>query len=178
MRDPVDNRTAELLDVEPKRRPGRPRKPGAMTNAERQAAYRARLKADGISTYARPGVPDLVHTKVQFADAELVAMHRANGEELQEAYAELDSTKAELAEAHETINELNDELIALRRWRQNAIDSGAVIASLRGELEAARSGLADKSVTGKKVTKNIPESEWPFPGERSAVEQQRASDIR
>lgn len=122
-----------------------------MTNAERQAKYRARLKADGISTYAAPGVPDL--------------MHQGDADELAE---ELAAVRAELAEAHETIDELNDELIALRRWRQNAIDSGTVIASLRGELEAARSGLAN-SVTTKPVTElgspasRYAESEWPFP---------------
>ncbi|WP_148709480.1 hypothetical protein [Cupriavidus taiwanensis] len=41
MKDANDNKTAELVDP-PKRGRGRPRKEGAMTGAERQAAYRAR----------------------------------------------------------------------------------------------------------------------------------------
>lgn len=148
MRDPVDNRTAELLDVEPKRRPGRPRKPGAMTNAERQAAYRARLKADGISTYARPGVPDLVH-------------RHADADELEELRAELDSTKAELDEAHETIDELSDQARELRHeleeaqasaqssWRR-AYDAETRLAKLEkayAALEKAAMKPAPVSVT-------------------------------
>lgn len=43
MRDVTDNRTGEL-DVEVKRGRGRPRKEGAMTNAQRQAAFRARQR--------------------------------------------------------------------------------------------------------------------------------------
>jgi hypothetical protein len=42
MRDPADNKTGDLVPVERGR--GRPRKPGALTNAQRQAAYRARQR--------------------------------------------------------------------------------------------------------------------------------------
>ncbi|NUO87658.1 MAG: hypothetical protein HOQ37_16315 [Cupriavidus sp.] len=148
MRDAADNVTGELLPVEAKRRPGRPRKPGAMTNAERQAKYRARLKADGISTYAAPGVPDL--------------MHQGDADELAE---ELAAVRAELAEAHETIDELNDELIALRRW----LNASAT------DLDAERKRRAN-FVTPKPVTKKVArreavtapaaayaDSDWPFP---------------
>ncbi len=45
MRDVTDNVTGELPGVEHKRGRGRPRKAHAMTNAERQAAFRARRKA-------------------------------------------------------------------------------------------------------------------------------------
>ncbi|WP_303679340.1 hypothetical protein [Ralstonia mannitolilytica] len=45
MRDVTDNVTGELAGVEQKRGRGRPRKAHAMTNAERQAAFRARRKA-------------------------------------------------------------------------------------------------------------------------------------
>ncbi|MFJ1251919.1 hypothetical protein [Cupriavidus sp. CuC1] len=161
MRDAADNVTAELLELEVKRRPGRPRKAGAMTNAERQAAYRARLKADGISTYARPGVPDLVH-------------RHADADELEELRAELESAKAELAEAHETIDELNDELIELRKA---AKEDQALIKRLQrglsGSIQACNEMQREleakpNSVTPRVVTKNIPESEWPFPGEPSA----------
>lgn len=47
VKQPEDRFTAELpgLDVEPaKRRPGRPRKPDALTPAERARAYRARMR--------------------------------------------------------------------------------------------------------------------------------------
>ena len=50
MRDVTDNVTGELPGVEQKRGRGRPRKPHAMSNAERQAAFRARRKKEqGVS---------------------------------------------------------------------------------------------------------------------------------
>ncbi|WP_223270523.1 DNA-binding protein [Ralstonia pseudosolanacearum] len=45
MRDVTDNVTVDLPGMEQRRGRGRPRKAHAMTNAERQAAYRARRKA-------------------------------------------------------------------------------------------------------------------------------------
>ncbi|MGD7108667.1 hypothetical protein [Ralstonia pseudosolanacearum] len=45
MRDVTDNVTVDLPGMEQKRGRGRPRKAHAMTNAERQAAFRARRKA-------------------------------------------------------------------------------------------------------------------------------------
>ncbi|BAP81902.1 hypothetical protein [Ralstonia phage RS611] len=45
MRDVTDNVTVDLPGMEQKRGRGRPRKAHAMTNAERQAAYRARRRA-------------------------------------------------------------------------------------------------------------------------------------
>ena len=49
MRDVTDNVTGTLSGVEQKRGRGRPRKARAMTNAERQAAFRARRKMQGLS---------------------------------------------------------------------------------------------------------------------------------
>lgn len=48
MIQPEDKKTMTLPGIPEKRGRGRPRKEGAMTNAERQAAFRARRKAQGI----------------------------------------------------------------------------------------------------------------------------------
>lgn len=111
MRDVTDNRTGELAVGEVKRGRGRPRKPGALSNAERQAAYRARRRTEYVSPMHRPVVdPEAL---LDVADLE---------DDMAELRAELDATKAELAEAHETIDEMQRricELLSERAGRGN-----------------------------------------------------------
>jgi len=98
MRDVTDNRTGELGGIEVKRGRGRPRKEGALSNAQRQAAYRARRRSESVTPFVTK-TPRLVVDQVDAYD---------------ECRLEVDALRSELAEAHETIDELNDELIPLR----------------------------------------------------------------
>ncbi|MFJ1251716.1 hypothetical protein [Cupriavidus sp. CuC1] len=163
MRDVTDNRTAELLaGVRPGR--GRPRKENALSNAERQAAYRARRKAS-VTVTENAGVfrGEVMHQDVGGLE-----------DAMAELRAELDATKAELAEAHETIDELtgyvnardreNDHLVevhddlvrsrvelALAHKRIELAEDErnkafAAVDKLQDELAAAKKGVA-KSVT-------------------------------
>ncbi len=96
MRDVTDNRTGELAVGEIKRGRGRPPKPNAMSNAERQRAYRARRRANVVTV-----------TKSSFARVDQIDAY-------DECRLEVEALRAELAEAHETINELNADLVDAR----------------------------------------------------------------
>lgn len=140
MRDVTDNRTGEL-DVEAKRGRGRPPKADAMSNAERQAAFRARKRAERVSPMHRAvvdeqGLQDVAELEDQMA----------------ELRAELDATKAELAEAHETIDELNDELIPLRvavdRLNFEVADQDRLLSQAINERDVARNAAKTVTVGG------------------------------
>nr|CUV53502.1 putative bacteriophage protein [Ralstonia solanacearum] len=87
MRDVTDNVTGDLLGAEQRRGRGRPRKAHAMTNAERQAAYRARRKvgqaADRSVTVTKKPVEvdayDACRLEVDQLRAELVGLRRQVG---------------------------------------------------------------------------------------------------
>ena len=104
MRDVTDNRTAELPVGETKRGRGRPPKANALSNAERQAAYRARRKSS-VTVTENAGVfrGEVMHQGFDGLE-----------DAMAELRAELDATKAELAEAHETIDEMTDQVRDLR----------------------------------------------------------------
>jgi len=89
MRDVTDNVTGEL-DVEVKRGRGRPRKEGALSNAQRQAAFRARRRAESV-TVSVTKTPRLVVDQVDAYD---------------ECRVEVDSLRVELVEARERIEAL------------------------------------------------------------------------
>ena len=90
MRDVTDNVIGEL-DVEVKRGRGRPRKEGALTNAQRQAAFRARRKAGGIAVTLKELLLRLQRPVVHQVDA------------YDECRLEVETLRAELAEAREKI---------------------------------------------------------------------------
>ncbi|MDQ0138556.1 hypothetical protein [Cupriavidus necator] len=103
-----------------------------MSNAERQAAYRARRRAERVrpmdrAVYDPQGLQDVAELE----------------DDMAELRAELDATKAELAEANETIDELNDELIPLRamKARLDELEGeqhyGEITQALRKQLEMA-----------------------------------------
>lgn len=140
MRDVTDSVTGEL-DVAVKRGRGRPRKEGALTNAQRQAAYRAR-RSESVTVTKNAPVSRLVVDQVGAYD---------------EYRLEVEQLRAELAEAHETIDELNgcvrvvhDELLAVRRQLELAeaerSKAFAVVDKLQVELATVKKGAA-KSVT-------------------------------
>ncbi|AOY99638.1 hypothetical protein BKK81_10510 [Cupriavidus sp. USMAHM13] len=123
MRDVTDNVTGEL-DVEAKRGRGRPRKADALTGAQRQAAYRAR-KRNAVTVTENSRAPRLVVDQVDAYD---------------ECRLEVDALRAELAEAHETIDELNeDRTILLRMGVDKDRDQEREVAALRRQLELAES---------------------------------------
>lgn len=132
MRDVTDNVTGEL-DVEVKRGRGRPRKEGALTNAQRQAAYRARRRQDSVTVTK---TPRLVVDQVDAYD---------------ECRLEVDALRSELNEAWDTINELQDELLPLRATKERleieVVDLRDALIAKGSELAAAKRGAA-KSVTG------------------------------
>jgi len=135
MRDVTDNRTGELGGIEVKRGRGRPRKEGAMSNAERQAAFRARRRANDVT------VTKSLHSADDYAE---------------ELRLEVEALRAELAEAHETIDELNDELIPLRATTKRLGDEvdelNLQFVRLIDERDEARE-IAKKGAA-KSVTRN------------------------
>jgi len=92
MRDVTDNVTGEL-EVMVKRGRGRPRKEGALTNAQRQAAYRARRR-ESVTVTKNVPVSRLVVDQVDAYD---------------ECRLEVEQLRAQLAEALETIEQMMAE---------------------------------------------------------------------
>lgn len=127
MRDVTDNRTAELPVGETKRGRGRPPKANALTNAERQAAYRARYR-NAVTVTKKPGTfrGEVMHQDV--GDLE---------DAMAELRAELDATKAELAEAHETIDEMTGYVNARDRENDHLVEVHDELVRSRVELAAA-----------------------------------------
>ncbi|MDB0570274.1 hypothetical protein LBW59_05720 [Ralstonia solanacearum] len=126
MRDVTDNVTGELPGVEQKRGRGRPRKAHAMTNAERQAAFRARRKVqqpvEGKSVTKRMTVTEMLsdvdaydecRLEVDALRAELVATRRQvelAEVERNKAFAENDELRKALRLSREERNDAVKEL--------------------------------------------------------------------
>ncbi|WP_260505026.1 hypothetical protein [Ralstonia pseudosolanacearum] len=134
MRDVTDNVTVDLPGMEQKRGRGRPRKAHAMTNAERQAAYRARRRAqqpvDRSVTVTKMPVEvdayDECRLEVERLRAELVALRlKAERHEVelnnvfaladlkedqrQEALAEAEGLRIQLSKALSEVKRLNSK---------------------------------------------------------------------
>ncbi|MGA4008583.1 hypothetical protein [Ralstonia pseudosolanacearum] len=134
MRDVTDNVTVDLPGMEQKRGRGRPRKAHAMTNAERQAAYRARRRAqqpaDRSVTVTKMPVEvdayDECRLEVERLRAELVALRlKAERHEVernnvfaladlkedqrQEALAEAEGLRIQLSKALGEVQRLNSK---------------------------------------------------------------------
>ena len=127
MRDVTDNRTAELPVGEAKRGRGRPPKANALSNAERQAAYRARRRVS-VTVTENAGVfrGEVMHQDVGGLE-----------DVMAELRAELDATKAELAEAHETIDEMTGYVNARDRENDHLVEVHDELVRGRVELAAA-----------------------------------------
>ncbi|WP_454765334.1 hypothetical protein [Cupriavidus campinensis] len=158
MRDVTDNVTGELYG-EMKRGRGRPRKEGALTNAQRQAAYRARRRANVVAEYGVTGAgvtkkPRLVVDQVDAYD---------------ECRLEVDALRAELAEVNRVMGKLQRSHAAglsnesrLRRQLDLAEEERskafAVNAALHVELADARDALIEKGselAAAKRATKSV-----------------------
>lgn len=183
MRDVTDNVTGDLLGVEQRRGRGRPRKAHAMTNAERQAAYRARHKmgeaADRSVTVTKMPV------EVDAYDECRMQVDRLR-EELDEARREKEVAWRVMREKRDQAEELGREVLQLKKrllqeksvTAGNANSAGMVshkahmevmlaaaqlradneflereVTRLCGELLLAKS--AAKTVTRKRVTKSV-----------------------
>ncbi|MFJ1258833.1 hypothetical protein [Cupriavidus sp. CuC1] len=127
MRDVTDNRIAELPVGEAKRGRGRPPKANALSNAERQAAYRARRKSS-VTVTENGGV---------FRGEQLHQDVGGLEDAMAELRAELDATKAELAEAHETIDEMTGYVNARDRENDHLVEVHDELVRSRVELAAA-----------------------------------------
>jgi hypothetical protein len=86
MRNVTNNLAANPETKQPKRGRGRPREPGAMTGAQRQAAYRERLRAASINVT----VTENTRPTVEAHDAVVRECERLRGE-LAQARRELDA---------------------------------------------------------------------------------------
>ncbi|CAJ0702493.1 hypothetical protein [Ralstonia wenshanensis] len=137
MRDVTDNVTGELPGVEHKRGRGRPRKAHAMTNAERQAAFRARRKAqqpvEAKSVTKRMTVTEML----------------SDVDAYDECRVEVDSLRAELADMKVRCARLQKELDLTIEERGKAYDLADFKEDQRQELvdEIAKLKAAQKSVT-------------------------------
>ncbi|NJZ70657.1 hypothetical protein NQS38_15845 [Ralstonia pseudosolanacearum] len=112
MRDVTDNVTVDLPGMEQRRGRGRPRKAHAMTNAERQAAYRARRKAQ------QPVDRSVTVTKM-LADVDAYDECRLEVDQLRE---QLDEARREeeiawrvMREQRDKAEELGRELFQLKK---------------------------------------------------------------
>ncbi|MGC0014542.1 hypothetical protein ACPPTR_03415 [Ralstonia pseudosolanacearum] len=112
MRDVTDNVTVDLPGMEQKRGRGRPRKAHAMTNAERQAAYRARRRAQ------QPADRSVTVTKMP-ADVDAYDECRLEVEQLREqldeARREKDIAWRVMREQRDQAEELGRELLQLKK---------------------------------------------------------------
>ncbi|BAP74436.1 hypothetical protein ACNRBV_19000 [Ralstonia pseudosolanacearum] len=112
MRDVTDNVTGDLPGMEIKRGRGRPRKAHAMTNAERQAAYRARRKAQ------RPVDRSVTVTKM-LADVDAYDECRLEvdqfREQLDEVRREKDIAWRGMREQRDKAEELGREVLQLKK---------------------------------------------------------------
>ena len=131
MRDVTDNKTGELEVGEVKRGRGRPRKADAMTNAERQAAYRARHRAPNTVTVGgvtrKPGmkVSEVLAAAGEDWEAQAYLLRRERDEarlERKRAVAAVEEVRRQVRLAEEERNrafQRNDELRAeLRKERE------------------------------------------------------------
>ncbi|MGA3942249.1 hypothetical protein ACI2TU_13685 [Ralstonia nicotianae] len=153
MRDVTDNVTVDLPGMEQKRGRGRPRKAHAMTNAERQAAYRARRRAqqpaDRSVTVTKMPVEvdayDECRLEVERLRAELVALRlKAERHEVernnvfaladlkedqrQEALTEAEGLRIQLSKALGEVQRLNSKKSVTR---SNVNSSSGLFAEIK-----------------------------------------------
>ena len=102
MIDPKDNSTQPLDLGEAKRRRGRPSTGKAMSNAERQRAYRERQKTQRNENDDAKRVRALEKEL-----AEIKAMYQLRSDQLDDRIAEVQRLKAELTSRNEKANPLN-----------------------------------------------------------------------
>lgn len=131
MRDVTDNVAGELPGVEQKRGRGRPRKAHALTNAERQAAFRARRKAEqplgSKSVTKRMTVTEMLSDvdaydecrlevdALRFEMAEMVAEHNRMATSLSEVVREKEIALREMRAKRDKAEELSRELFQLKK---------------------------------------------------------------
>ncbi|MGA3951699.1 hypothetical protein ACI2TT_13140 [Ralstonia nicotianae] len=137
MRDVTDNVTVDLPGMEQKRGRGRPRKAHAMTNAERQAAFRARRKAqqpaEAKSVTKRMTVTEMLSDVDAYDDCRF----------------EVESLRGELADLKVRCARLQKELDLTVAERGKAFDLADFKEDQRQELltEIRELKAAQKSVT-------------------------------
>ncbi|MHA6826307.1 hypothetical protein [Ralstonia solanacearum] len=141
MRDVTDNVTVDLPGMEQKRGRGRPRKAHAMTNAERQAAFRARRKAqqpvEAKSVTKRMTVMEMLSDVDAYDDCRF----------------EVESLRGELADLKVRCARLQKELDLTVAERGKAFDLADFKEDQRQELltEIRELKAAQKSVTPSNV---------------------------
>jgi hypothetical protein len=139
MRDVTDKRTGELEEIEVKRGRGRLRKEGALSNAQRQAGFRARCRAESVTVTK---IPQPVVSQVDAYDEcriEVDSLRVALAETdklFHEAIEAREVARAELARSHYDVSVLLDK----------NCDAEREIDRLCKELAEAKKGVA-KSVT-------------------------------
>ena len=139
MRDVTDNVTGELPGVEKKRGRGRPRKAHAMTNAERQAAFRARRKAqqpvEAKSVTKRMTVTEMLSDVDAYDECRL----------------EVDALRAELVEARERLREMEGYVNGRDRENDHLLEVSAELALTRYELSVQ----LDKNVEAEREIERL-----------------------
>ena len=160
MRDVTDKVTGEL-DIEIKRGRGRPRKEGALTNAQRQAAFRARRRSESV-TVTKSGVAP-VDAYDEFAASEVQRLVDAN----QDLHAELVEARRAVETWQGIANDLRHQLCQAEMERDAVIgwgvsrDEGKLQAALKARrVSVKKAALAEvvapaKAVTSKRVTKKV-----------------------
>lgn len=166
MRDVTDNRTGELEGLEVRRGRGRPRKEGALSNAQRQAAYRARRRANVVAEYGVTGAGVTKESAPVDADADLRA-------ELAQARKDVEIWQGIADDLRRQLCQAEMERDAVIGWGVSR-DEGKLQAALKARRASikkaalAESAAPAKAVTSKRVTEKAPaakwaDSDWPFP---------------
>ncbi|WP_230425899.1 hypothetical protein [Ralstonia syzygii] len=169
MRDVTDNVTGDLPGVEMKRGRGRPRKAHAMSNAERQAAFRARRKAEqpadrSVTVTKMPAEVDAYdecRLEVDALRAELAGLRRqvelAEGERnkaFELADLKCDQHLEALAEVQRLKRVVESERALANRAMKNPVTSNAkgpsaeewialVAVAMKGKTQKTRNALHD-----------------------------------
>lgn len=139
MRDVTDNVTGELAGVEQKRGRGRPRKAHAMSNAERQAAFRARRKAQ--QPVEAKSVTKCMTVTEMLSDVDAY----------DECRLEVEWLRAELVEARKRIDELEGYLNGRDRENDHLADVCDELFRVRYELSVQ----LDKNVDAEREIEQL-----------------------
>lgn len=164
MRDVTDNRTGELAVGEVKRGRGRPPKSDAMSNADRQRAYRARRRENAVTVtknvLGRVGqVESCDHMREELeAWEQRFAMWSLDRNEMID---EIEGLRADLVEARASVDvwagmheKLRRQLLQAERERDEVLGWGVDAVKLSDLRKVVRASMSE-GVAKKRVTKKV-----------------------
>lgn len=160
MRDVTDNVTGELVGLEQKRGRGRPRKAHALSNAERQAAFRARRKAqqplDSKSVTKRMTVTEMLSDVDAYDECRLEV--DALREQLENMRQQCLAAVERHGDAESRLLRVQAELVKTRKELDLTIDERGKAYDLADFKEDQRQELVDEIAKLKAAQKSVTSS--------------------